>query len=303
MAKLENVIIIGAGPAGISAALYLARGNMNPLLIYDGTGALEKAEKIENYYGLSTPLSGSELFETGLSQAKALGVRTVEAQVLGLGGFDTFEIKTTEGIFESRSVILATGGKRKAPQIPGLKEFEGRGVSYCAVCDAFFYRGKDVAVLGNSDFALHEAEELSNTAGSVTIYTDGQEPDFSREPSMEVNTMKIQAIEGDGEVSGIRLGGEVEAEDTESGAFKEAEGVFVALGTAGSGELARQIGAGLTEKGNIQVNSDMETTVPGLFAAGDCTGGLLQIAKAVYEGAQAGISAGKYVRSLKKEIE
>ena len=299
MAKLENVIIIGAGPAGISAALYLARGNMNPLLIYDGAGALEKAEKIENYYGLSTPLSGSELFETGLSQAQALGVRMVEAQVLGLGGFDTFEIKTTEGIFESRSVILATGGKRKAPQIPGLKEFEGRGVSYCAVCDAFFYRGKDVAVLGNSDFALHEAEELSNTAGSVTIYTDGKKPDFSREPSMEVNTMKIQAVEGDGKVSGLRLGSEVGAADTESGAFREAEGVFVALGTAGSGELARQIGAGLTEKGNIQVNSSMETTVPGLFAAGDCTGGLLQIAKAVYEGAQAGISAGKYVRSLK----
>lgn len=299
MAKLENVIIIGAGPAGISAALYLARGNMNPLLIYDGTGALEKAEKIENYYGLSTPISGSELFETGLSQVKALGVRTVEAQVLGLGGFDTFEIKTTEGTFESRSVILATGGKRKAPQIPGLKEFEGRGVSYCAVCDAFFYRGKDVAVLGNSDFALHEAEELSNTAGSVTIYTDGQEPNFSREPSMEVNTMKIQAIEGDGKVSGLRLGEELKATDIESGAFKGAEGVFVALGTAGSGELARQIGAELTEKGNIQVNSSMETTVPGLFAAGDCTGGLLQIAKAVYEGAQAGISAGKYVRSLK----
>ena len=299
MAKLENVIIIGAGPAGISAALYLARGNMNPLLIYDGTGALEKAEKIENYYGLSTPISGSELFETGLSQAKALGVRTVEAQVLGLGGFDTFEIKTTEGTFESRSVILATGGKRKAPQIPGLKEFEGRGVSYCAVCDAFFYRGKDVAVLGNSDFALHEAEELSNTAGSVTIYTDGQEPNFSREPSMEVNTMKIQAIEGDGKVSGLRLGEELKATDIESGAFKGAEGVFVALGTAGSGELARQIGAELTEKRNIQVNSSMETTVPGLFAAGDCTGGLLQIAKAVYEGAQAGISAGKYVRSLK----
>lgn len=299
MAKLENVIIIGAGPAGISAALYLARGNMNPLLIYDGTGALEKAEKIENYYGLSAPLSGSELFETGLSQVKALGVRTVEAQVLGLGGFDTFEIKTTEGTFESRSVILATGGKRKAPQIPGLKEFEGRGVSYCAVCDAFFYRGKDVAVLGNSDFALHEAEELSNTAGSVTIYTDGQEPNFSREPSMEVNTMKIQAIEGDGKVSGLRLGEELKATDIESGAFKGAEGVFVALGTAGSGELARQIGAELTEKGNIQVNSSMETTVSGLFAAGDCTGGLLQIAKAVYEGAQAGISAGKYVRSLK----
>ena len=296
---MENIIIIGAGPAGISAALYAARGNMNPLIINTGIGSLEKAEKIENYYGLEQPLSGRELFERGLAQARALGVRILDAQVVGMGGFDTFEVKTTAGDFEARSVILATGSRRASARIPGVKEFEGKGVSYCAVCDAFFYRGKEVAVLGNSDFALHEAEELSNTAGSVTIYTDGQEPNFSREPSMEVNTMKIQAIEGDGKVSGLRLGGELKATDIESGAFKGAEGVFVALGTAGSGELARQIGAELTEKGNIQVNSSMETTVPGLFAAGDCTGGLLQIAKAVYEGAQAGISAGKYVRSLK----
>lgn len=166
---MEKVIIIGAGPAGISAALYAVRGNLDPLVINNGIGALEKAEKIENYYGLDHPLSGQELYDTGIAQAKALGVRILDAQVLGVGGFDTFTVKTTEGEFETQSLILATGSKRAAPKIPGVKEFEGRGVSYCAICDAFFYRGKDVAVLGNGDFAMHEARELSNTASTVTI--------------------------------------------------------------------------------------------------------------------------------------
>ena len=102
--------------------------------------------------------------------------------------------------------------KRKAPAIPGIKEFEGRGVSYCAVCDAFFYRERNVAVLGNSDFALHEAEELAPMAGSVTIYTDGKEPEFSRKSSFAVNTMKIQSVEGDEKVSGLRLISESETD-------------------------------------------------------------------------------------------
>ena len=140
---MEKVIIIGAGPAGISAALYAVRGNLDPLVINNGIGALEKAEKIENYYGLEHPLSGQELYDTGIAQAKALGVRILDAQVLGVGGFDTFVVKTTEGEFETQSLILATGSKRAAPKIPGVKEFEGKGVSYCAICDAFFYRGKD----------------------------------------------------------------------------------------------------------------------------------------------------------------
>ena len=116
------------------------QGNMAPLVINQGIGALEKAEKIENYYGLERPLSGKELFETGIAQAKALGVRILDAQVLGMGGFDTFEVQTTAGTFEAESVILATGGKRSAPPIPGVKEYEGKGVSYCAVCDAFLQR-------------------------------------------------------------------------------------------------------------------------------------------------------------------
>ena len=299
---MEKIIIIGAGPAGISAALYAARGNMDPLVIYEGTGALDKAEKIENYYGLEQPLSGKELYERGIAQAKALGVRFLETQVLGMGGFDTFEIHTKEGTLEAESVILATGSRRKTPPIAGVQEFEGRGVSYCAVCDAFFYRGKQVAVLGNSDFALHEAEELSHTASRVTIFTDGKKPEFSRENLLPVNTMKIQAIEGDECVSGIRLKSDVSMQEAGTGAdsFVPAEGVFVALGTAGSSEMARQIGAELNEKGNIRVNEEMETTVPGLYAAGDCTGGLLQVAKAVHDGAQAGLSACQYVRKLLK---
>lgn len=295
---MEHIVIIGAGPAGIAAALYTARGNMEPLVIYNGIGDLEKAEKIENYYGLEKPISGKELFERGVAQAKALGVRFVNAQVLGIAGFDTFTVKTTEGDFDTESVILATGGKRSAPKIPGIREFEGRGVSYCAVCDAFFYRGKEVAVLGNSDFALHEAEELRNVTPSVTIYTDGKEPEFSREHPIAVNTMKIQAIEGQERVSGLRLESDISLQSSGEArpSFYPADGVFVALGTAGSAEIARQMGAELTEKGHIKVDGEMATTIPGLFAAGDCTGGLLQVSKAVYEGSVAGISAGKYVR-------
>ena len=230
---MEKVIIIGAGPAGISAALYAVRGNLDPLVINNGIGALEKAEKIENYYGLEHPLSGQELYDTGIAQAKALGVRILDAQVLGVGGFDTFVVKTTEGEFETQSLILATGSKRAAPKIPGVKEFEGKGVSYCAICDAFFYRGKDVAVLGNGDFAMHEAKELSNTASTVTIYTNGEEPEFTPEENISVNTMKIQSVEGDDLVSGIRLEPDVQAEEIKAGAgqqandFCPAEGVFL----------------------------------------------------------------------------
>lgn len=298
---MENIVIIGAGPAGISAALYAARGNMNPLVINNGIGALEKAEKIENYYGLEQPLSGKELYERGIAQAKALGVRILDAEVLGISGFDTFTVKTTAGDFDTVSVILATGGKRSAPKIPGLKEFEGRGVSYCAVCDAFFYRGKEVAVVGNGDFALHEAEELRNVTQDVTIYTDGKEPEFSREHPIAVNTMKIQAIEGDDKVSGLLMQSDIAAQDAEApeNSFYPADGVFVAFGTAGSTEIARQMGAEISDKGNIKTDEEMATTIPGLFAAGDCTGGLLQVSKAVYEGSMAAISAGKYVRHKK----
>ena len=300
---MEKIVIIGDGPAGISAALYAARGNMEPLVISMGSSALDKAELIQNYYGLSKSMTGKELHETGISQARELGVRFMEAQVLGVSGFDTFEIKTTAGDLEAECVILATGSQRKTPGIQGLKELEGRGVSYCAVCDAFFFRGKEVAVLGNGEFALHEAEELAPMASKVTICTNGSAPDFSGEAKFPVNTAKIQKIQGDDQVTGICFSPEVSAMDTESvqANILPVAGVFVASGTAGSASIARQMGAVLTEKGNIQVNENMESTIPGLFAAGDCTGGLLQVAKAVYEGAKAGLSAVQYVRTRARD--
>ena len=286
---MEKVLIIGAGPAGISAALYVKRGGLDPLVIDNGIGALEKAEKIENYYGLPEPVTGVQLYENGLAQAKRLGIRIMQAQVLGIEGFDTFEIKTTEGSLEAEAVILATGSRRKAPRIPGLKELEGKGVSYCAICDAFFYRGKEVAILGHSDYALHEAEILSHTASKVTIFTDGKEAELPENIPFEVIKGKIEKIEGDPLVTGIRLEGDKDP--------VAVSGVFVAFGSAGSSDIARQMGAELTEAGNIKVNQDMESTIPGLYAAGDCTGGLLQVAKAVHEGAVAGLAASKYVRN------
>ena len=286
---MENIIIIGGGPAGISAALYAARSGRDPLVIEHGAGGLKKAEKIENYYGGGT-LSGQELYDKGIGQAKALGVRILTAQVVGVEGFDTFTVHTDQGDFDTKAVILATGTSRKAPAIAGLKELEGSGVSYCAVCDAFFYRGKKVAVIGNGDFALKEAEEIGNVASEVTILTNGLPEAFSRKPEYPVRTDKIRALKGTEFLEGVEF---------DDGTLLEVSGVFVAIGTAGSTEIARRMGAELTEKGNILVDENMRTTIPGLYAAGDCTGGLLQVSKAVYEGSMAGISAGKYVRHKK----
>ena len=288
----ENLVIIGAGPAGISAALYAVRASASPLIISKGIGALQKAKKIENFYGGA--VSGQELYENGVNQARDLGVSFLETEVLGMEEVEEgFQITTPEGIIHTQSVILATGSRRSAPKIPGLKELEGKGVSYCAVCDAFFYRKKKAAVLGNSDFALHEAEVLSNLAAEVTILTNGKEENFSRECPFPVETAPIARLDGEKKLEGVTF---------EDGSGIGTDGLFVALGTAGSAEIARQMGAELTEKGHVVVDSQMQTSIPGLYAAGDCTGGLLQISKAVYEGTVAGIEAAKYVKSKKNKI-
>lgn len=284
---MEKIVIIGGGPAGVSAALYAARAGKSPIIIENGPGGLLKAEKIENYYGNAEGLSGAELHEKGLNQARNLGVRIVTAQVTGVDGFGPYTVYTDKGTFETLSVILATGAKRSAPAIPGLKALEGKGVSYCAVCDAFFYRKKAVAVIGNGDFALKEAEEISHVASEVTILTNGLAPEFSREHAFPVNQRKIKELAGENALSEVVF---------EEGEPLAAEGVFIAIGTAGSSEIARRMGAELTDKGQVKVNEKMETSIPGIYAAGDCTGGLLQVAKAVYEGAVAGMEASKFVK-------
>lgn len=288
---MTDILIIGSGPAGISAALYAARAGMDTLVISSGQSALFKAHMIENYYGGS--ISGDELYEKGIAQAKALGIEIKEDQVVGLVFDGDFIVTGEKSQYKAKAVIIATGSSRKAPPLPGLSEFEGRGVSYCAVCDGFFHRGKNVAVLGSGTYALHEAMELSPIAESVTILTDGQAPEFSLPDSVtniSVDTGKIKELTGEELLSSVVF------EDDKP---LDVSGVFVAIGTAGSSDLARKLGA-VTEGTKIAVNGEMATNIPGLYAAGDCTPGMLQVAKAVYQGAEAATSAIKFVRSQNK---
>ena len=285
---MSDIIIIGGGPAGVSAAVYALRSGASVTIIKKDGGALEKADLIENYYGFAEPITGPELLEKGMAQAKRLGAEIIEAEAVGMGFTDRLQVMTTAGDFEAYAVVLSTGSTRNAPRIPGLKEFEGKGVSYCAVCDGFFCRGKDVAVLGSGQYALHEAMELQPVASSVTLLTNGETPEVDIPDWLRVDTRKIASIEGGMLIEKVTFA-DGESMDT----FR----LFVAVGTAGSADLARKAGA-VIDGTKITVDDAMATNVPGLFAAGDCTGGLAQVAKAVHEGAVAGMSAGKYVRSI-----
>ena len=273
---MYDVIVIGSGPAGITAAIYSKRRNLSILVISKGNGTLQKAEKIDNYYGFENGISGKELYVNGIKQAKNLGIDFIEDEVINIEYINQFTIETVNSKYEAKEVILATGVSRNVPNIKGIKEFEGKGVSYCAVCDSFFYKGKDVAVLGDGNYAIHEFETLKPIASSVTILTNGNTMVENRDSSIEVNSKKIREFRGDTKLE------KVEFEDN---TIQNLNGVFIAMGTASSSDLARKIG-----NNNIVVNENMETTVPSLFACGDCTGGLLQISKAVYEGAKAGLA-------------
>ncbi|MBP0981420.1 MAG: FAD-dependent oxidoreductase [Oscillospiraceae bacterium] len=278
---MKDVIIIGHGPAAVSAALYLRRAQKSVALIGRDMGALQKAEKIENYFGLPVPVSGIELAKTGLSQAKNLGAEIISAEVFDITYDGDFLLTSSVGEHRAKAVILATGAARKAPAISGLKEFEGRGVSYCAVCDAFFYRGKTVGVLGSGEFALHELSHLLNVCEKAYLLTNGAPAPESLPEKTTAITEPIAEIVGENVVTAVKLkGGEEIA----------LSGVFVAQGSAAAADFARKMGIEVAN-GSIVVDNDMKTAIDGVFAAGDCTGGFLQVATAVSEGAKAAMSA------------
>lgn len=286
---MYDAIMIGSGPAGLSAALYTSRAGLSTLVIGKDRGALEKADRIENYFGMAEPVSGCELVENTKTQAKNLGVDLVEDEIFHISWNGHFILEGKSGTYEALTVLLATGTGRKTVKIKGLKELEGRGVSYCAVCDAFFYRGRDVAVLGNEDYAIHEMSQILPVVKSVVLLTDGKELKAEVPEGVRVIRKPLLSVDGTERVEGITF---------EDGSSIAAEGLFVALGSAGAMELARKAGA-FTEGQNIKVNEKMETNIPGLYAAGDCIGGLLQISTAVGEGAQAAMSMIPFVRRQK----
>ena len=318
------MIIIGTGPAGISAALYTLRAGINTTLVSMGVSALDKAREIENYYGFPMPISGPTLLADGINQARRLGAKFVFQEVVGIEVVDNdisvgveenagFIVKTSEYHQKERQedyqeeyqeghqedhqgkkehfakvVILATGASRTKPKWQGIDNFEGMGVSYCALCDGFFFRGKDVAVAGSGPYALHEAQALLPLVRSVTLCSDGKELTADFPNSIKIVNQPVAGLEGAGALSCIRF---------KDGSALEVSGLFAAIGTAGSTELASTIGAEI-QGGDITVDSHMRTSVPGLLAAGDCTGGMKQIAKAVYEGAVAGTEAVEIVNRM-----
>ena len=289
---MSNTIIIGNEPAGISTALYTTRAGIDTLVIGRDYGALGKTSEIENYYGFSNAISGKDLIANGIEGARRLGANFINDEVVGISYGEKLTVITKEKTYSADSVVIATGTSRTTPKIEGLKELEGHGVSYCAVCDAFFYRGKDVAVLGNGNYALHEALELLPTSKSVTILTNGKEPDVTIPDGIKTDTRVIKTVEGIDSVTGISFA---------DGTSLAVSGLFVAIGIAGSADLAKKLGAE-TKNNKIVVNENMSTNIPGLYAAGDCTGGLLQISKAVYEGAKAGTEIIKYLRNNTRQI-
>lgn len=290
---MYDLIVIGRGPAGLSASIYAVRAGLSVLVVGRDAGALEKADKIENYLGFVNPISGPDLLSAAQAQAVRLGVELVTSEVTGVSWMEHFEVHTTQAVYQSAAVVLATGIPRRKATVKGLSAYEGKGVSYCATCDGFFYRGKNVAVIGSGEYALKEASELKSFASGITLLTNGREFEGSFSDDMiQMDTRKIRSVYGDDE----KIGGLV----FEDGETLTADGVFVAEGTASALDLALKLG--LDNDGKvILVDSGQATNLPGIFAAGDCTGGLLQVAIAVGEGARAGMSAASFVKESRGE--
>ncbi len=285
---MKQLVIIGQGPAGISAALYAVRGGADVTVIANGAGALARAGLIQNYYGFENGISGRELIEAGVRQAEKLGVRMVRGELFGIEyAEEGFAVKTSAGTLDAGAAVIACGTQRNTPPIAGIDAFDGRGVSYCAVCDAFFFRGKKVGVVGSGAYAASEYEVLKGVIQDVTALTDGEAPQFS----LPCDTRKIARLEG---------GDALERVVFEDGSAEAFDGLFIACGTAGAFELSRKLGLE-TANGKIVTDERRATNVPGIFAAGDCTAGMQQIAKAVCDGMIAGTEALKYLKAQAKQ--
>lgn len=272
-----EIIIIGSGPAGITAAIYLKRMGIECTIISNGIGTLKTAKVIENYYGFKS-ISGEELHKKGEDSAKALGIKIINDEVVGITFDDdlNFIVDGVNDSYKTQKLILATGTKRVTTSIKGLKAFEGSGVSYCATCDGFFYRDKDVCVLGNGEYALAEANVLLKMAKNIKILTNNTKPLVEFQEGVKIIEKEILSINGDEKLESITFS---------DGEKIKADGLFIALGTAGATDLAKKIGA-ITSGNYIKVDENMKTNVNNLYAIGDAVGGMLQVSKAIYDGAR-----------------
>jgi len=303
-----DVVVIGGGPAGLTAAIYAARANLKTVVLdkHPKAGALGMTQRIENYPGIPEPISGAELLEILRRQAIQFGAEYVQAQVTGVDLLkDPKEIFSSAGTFYGRTVIIATGAMGHKPSIPGEAKLVGKGVSYCAVCDAPFFAGKDVAVIGDNDEALEELAFVSRFAKTVYLISHHKEPKASPEVVERARQLsnivwlmntRVVAIEGEEKVTGIIIEREGVRERL------PVAGVFVyLLGTKPVTDfLNGQVE--LTPQGCIKVDPETKmTNVPGVFAVGDVTcKEIRQAVIAAAEGAIAALEADKFLRKRTK---
>jgi thioredoxin reductase (NADPH) len=301
---IYDVVIIGGGPAGLTAAQYASRAKLRTVILDKSAtaGALAYSSKIENYPGLTKPVPGKELLNMMRMQAIGFGAEYIETQVVGVNlAGDIKEVIAVDRTYSGKTVILATGSMGRKPSIKGEEEFLGRGVSYCAICDAAFFKGKMVCIIGNSEEAIKEAGVLARFAETVYLISPAPKLKVNDNPILKEPNIKVlpgytvTSIEGKEVVEKIRM------VDTGNKVSElELAGVFIYL--YGSKPITDFLPDVLdTDKdGCIQVTPLMETSVPGVFAAGDvtCTE-VRQVVVAASDGCISALSAEKYISQRK----
>jgi len=301
--KGYDVVIIGGGPAGLSAGIYAARARLSSLLIERGAvgGQIINAEWVENYPGFTESISGIDLTEAMHKQATKFGLETLVAEVTGVDIKGRQKVvRTSQGEFTAKAVIVAGGSERQKLGVPGEAEFTGKGVSYCATCDGPFFRDRAVAVVGGGNAAITEAIELTKFASRITVIHRRdelratkilQEKAFAEEKIDILWDSVLEEIAGDTFVNRVK----VSNVKTKKKSVLDVSGVFMAVGFKPNTGYLKGI-VELDDIGTIVTNERMETGVPGIFAAGDIrSNSIRQVIAAAGDGAVAAIGAEKYI--------
>ncbi|MDF2866473.1 MAG: thioredoxin reductase [Clostridia bacterium] len=294
---MYDAIIIGKGPSGLSAALYLGRDGYK-VLVLGKESILEKCKELNNYIGIES-ISGSEFIKRSIDQVIDAGAEIKNEKVLKiLKNDEVFYVKTNISEYSSKTIVLALGIKKSDVKIKNIDKFIGKGVSYCASCDGYFYKNKNIGVIGNSEYAVEEALNLKNYTDNVTIYTNGMEMNISEKyisslKKFDIDNRKIQSIFGDEFLSHVIFG-----EDEKLGI----DGIFIANDTPNIDDLSNGLGI-ITENNRIKVDENNITNIDGVFACGDIINNFKQVSTAVGSGAVAGHSCVKYLIMLKLSKE
>lgn len=294
---MYDVIIIGKGPAGAQAGIYLGRAGFKTLILYKDDGSLAKTDYIENYYGYKQPIEARKLLEEGVEQAKRFNVEFREDEVVMFLSSEDNQIlvKGLKEEYKASYVIIAAGMTRKSLNVPGLKDYEGKGISYCVTCDGFFFRNRKVAIIGYTRFAEHELNDLLMFTKNAYLLTNGKDMEFDVSALKEVTVInkQINLIYGEDQVKGIEF---------KDGSKEGFEGIFIAYGTADASSFCVKSGIA-ADKGKILVDDSKMTNIDRIYAAGDCINSYMQIATAVSDGALAARSVIERLKADRKNAK